>query len=979
MTLDSLSSSSKSPAYASKGIGGLMSGMDTESLVEKMLSGTQAKIDKQYNLKQQLTWKKEIYRDAINDINDLQSKYFSLTSKSSLRSWDTYRNLAMNSSSNAIKVSNKNSINEQQFKIQVAQLASSTTLKSSDVVSKSIEGQIDLDALKREVSFDLGGSTVNVDLSGAATNADIAQKLNDALSKADDTGYNVAVGDDGKLTFTRQSAGTDELRVVDGSTLGLQMTGLSVGATATDKDDPNNAGSTINTLVGTANSAAAPSINVTVNGVTKSITLSGNDYESVGKSLNEGLKKAFGSAVQADVNNTTGEIKFKTLDSNGNNLASRKVSISGSQAGLDLIGVKAGESNKVDVNAKLKDMKGFGVELQGDAFKFSINGEQFSFNGDTTLKQVMNTINGRTNAGVKISYSDVEDRFKIESTSTGAGFEINMQQTEGNLLSAMFGSDVVSGSGTVRSSALHTNSIASDSALASSDATFNTSSGSMSFNITVNGQKKTFQVQQDQVDPPTDPPTYVPLSKADIVSNLNNQLKDAYGTMSDGSAAISIAADGSLSVKNGAAVSFDGQPDLYPGGTLDTASRDAAVAAGDLNVILGFTGENAVSNATIPANATLADVGMGGLDGLTVTNSDGTTRTLNASDTLASLTGDGFQYDAANGTFTVSGNVSGANAAQKEALTKLFGSDSVTVGDGSMANVSGMSNFTAGTNAIFTVDGVQTESSTNQYTQDGIVVDFLKTTTTLDSSGNVVNNDDTAASVEAARDVSGIVDIFKNFVDDYNKLIDKLNKLTHADPTYKEYGPLTADQKKEMSEREIELWEEKAKGGLLRRDEAITKFLSQMRSTLYSKPAGMNFALYDIGIDTSSQARDYGKLEFDEAKLTEMLQTNPNDVAKLFADYDNGLGKKLNKILDDTAKKSSGNPGSLVQIAGADGLDAYESNHDIFDKIKSINRKIDSLNTSYQQQKTRYWRQFNAMEKALSDMSTQSSWLTNMV
>ena len=61
---------------SSNGFSGLVSGMDTESMVEKMLSGTQSKIDAQKALKQQITWKQTMYRDIIKSINDFRTKYF---------------------------------------------------------------------------------------------------------------------------------------------------------------------------------------------------------------------------------------------------------------------------------------------------------------------------------------------------------------------------------------------------------------------------------------------------------------------------------------------------------------------------------------------------------------------------------------------------------------------------------------------------------------------------------------------------------------------------------------------------------------------------------------------------------------------------------------------------------------------------------------------------------------------------------------
>ncbi len=79
------SSTYTNAAYSNKGMSGLISQMDTESLVQSMLSGIQAKIDKQNQAKQQLLWKQEIYRDIISDINNFQAKYFNLASDSCLR------------------------------------------------------------------------------------------------------------------------------------------------------------------------------------------------------------------------------------------------------------------------------------------------------------------------------------------------------------------------------------------------------------------------------------------------------------------------------------------------------------------------------------------------------------------------------------------------------------------------------------------------------------------------------------------------------------------------------------------------------------------------------------------------------------------------------------------------------------------------------------------------------------------------------
>ena len=70
MNINSTSSYVNNPS-SSNGFSGLASGLDTESMVEKMLANVQAKIDKQNGLKQQVEWKQEIYREIITQINYL--------------------------------------------------------------------------------------------------------------------------------------------------------------------------------------------------------------------------------------------------------------------------------------------------------------------------------------------------------------------------------------------------------------------------------------------------------------------------------------------------------------------------------------------------------------------------------------------------------------------------------------------------------------------------------------------------------------------------------------------------------------------------------------------------------------------------------------------------------------------------------------------------------------------------------------------
>src|SRR5699024_1581619 len=127
---------------------------------------------------------------------------------------------------------------------------------------------------------------------------------------------------------------------------------------------------------------------------------------------------------------------------------------------------------------------------------------------------------------------------------------------------------------------------------------------------------------------------------------------------------------------------------------------------------------------------------------------------------------------------------------------------------------------TGGTDASFTYnDGLTLTSKDNSYTLNGITFSFHDTgTSTL-----TVDNDTNAA-----------FDSIMAFVDKYNEVVDVMNS-SQREEKHRDFPPLTEAQKEEMTEKEIELWEEKAKSGLLRGDSTITNGLFSMRNSWYSK------------------------------------------------------------------------------------------------------------------------------------------------
>ena len=67
-----------------RGYGGMASGIDRDALIEQMTLGTTTKINNKKNEITSLQWKQEAYQSVIDKIIDMEDKYFSYSSTTSL-------------------------------------------------------------------------------------------------------------------------------------------------------------------------------------------------------------------------------------------------------------------------------------------------------------------------------------------------------------------------------------------------------------------------------------------------------------------------------------------------------------------------------------------------------------------------------------------------------------------------------------------------------------------------------------------------------------------------------------------------------------------------------------------------------------------------------------------------------------------------------------------------------------------------------
>ncbi|MCM3756447.1 flagellar hook-associated protein 2 [Sporosarcina aquimarina] len=263
---------------------------------------------------------------------------------------------------------------------------------------------------------------------------------------------------------------------------------------------------------------------------------------------------------------------------------------------------------------------------------------------------------------------------------------------------------------------------------------------------------------------------------------------------------------------------------------------------------------------------------------------------------------------------------------------------------------------TAGVDAKIQYNGMDITRSSNIFELDGMEITL-----------KAANQKD--ITFDATTDTDKVFETVKGFVDNYNKLIEDLNKKIR-EPKYRSYQPLSAEEKADMKEKEIELWEEKAKSGTLRNDPELSNLLSSMRTALTGTVEidGKKLNLSSLGITTSKDYLDNGKLVINETKLKEAISKDPVEVQKLFsndgAGKEQGLARRVRAAVDATQK-------SIQNSAGKVG-DSNKS-FSLGRTLDDMNKQIERFETRMQMVESRYWKQFTAMENAIQRANAQSA------
>lgn len=266
--------------------------------------------------------------------------------------------------------------------------------------------------------------------------------------------------------------------------------------------------------------------------------------------------------------------------------------------------------------------------------------------------------------------------------------------------------------------------------------------------------------------------------------------------------------------------------------------------------------------------------------------------------------------------------------------------------------------------SVILLNGAELTSSTSTVSANGLDIELTGLTT---STGPI--------TFSVSNDVDSVYNSVKSFLKEYNEIMKEMKSLYNAESA-KGYEPLTSEQKKEMSDDDVKLWEDKIKGSLLRGDSTLNGIMSSMRSAMMSQVTyeGKTYSLASLGIMTSTDYTEGGLLHIygdpddsvysdKDDKLKKALAQDPDMVMNVLADIFENLRSAMSK-----------------KMAGSKTSSAMTFYNDITmkDQIKTYEKDIKSWETKLANMEDAYYKKFTQMEIALSKLQSQQSSLSGL-
>lgn len=274
-----------------------------------------------------------------------------------------------------------------------------------------------------------------------------------------------------------------------------------------------------------------------------------------------------------------------------------------------------------------------------------------------------------------------------------------------------------------------------------------------------------------------------------------------------------------------------------------------------------------------------------------------------------------------------------------------------------------------GEDAVIDLNGATFTSTTNNFEINGLTIVTKKET----AAGEVV-------TLTTANDYDAVYSTIKNFLTEYNTLINEMDKLYNAESA-SGYEPLSDEEKESMSESEIEKWEQKVKDAVLRRDSTLSEVTSIFTSTMmagyevngktmYLSNFGINTLGYFTSADNERHAYhidgdpDDANTSGNSDILKTMIANEPNTVISFFTQLSQALYSKIGE------KMKSNDYSSYNKVYNDKQME---------EEYKSYTEKIAEQEEKITAAEDKYYSQFSAMETALAKLQSKSSAVTALL
>lgn len=273
-----------------------------------------------------------------------------------------------------------------------------------------------------------------------------------------------------------------------------------------------------------------------------------------------------------------------------------------------------------------------------------------------------------------------------------------------------------------------------------------------------------------------------------------------------------------------------------------------------------------------------------------------------------------------------------------------------------------------GQDAIIELNGVQYTNDTNNVTVNGLTIECLATT------------GENAITVTVDSDTDALYDKVKDFLTSYNTLMNEMQKLYNADSA-KDYEPLTDDEKAELSESEIEKWEQKIKDSLLRRDNSLSGIIQAMTMSMMQtyevngqKVSWSTFGVHTLGTLNAEKNEGYAfhidgdsedsKVSGNKEKLRAALAEDPDSVIDFLKQVTTGLYNAMDQKMKSTAVKS------VYTVYNDKEMEKEQQNYSKL--IKQWEDRVKDMEDSY-------YKKFSQMESALAKLQSSSSSISSLL